>query len=67
MIHIGTNRTQREIPTDISRKTCKLLQKVKLDFQNTEVFFPVILPKLGPDVFASINYINEIKFKGATK
>ena len=30
-------------------------------------FFPVILPKLGPDVFASINYINEIKFKGATK
>ena len=28
-----TNHTQRDRPTDISRKVCKLLQKLKSDFQ----------------------------------
>ena len=35
---------------------------VKSDFQNTLVYFSGILPKLGSDVFESINYINETIF-----
>ena len=30
---VVTNHTQRDRPTDISRKVCKLLQKLKSDFQ----------------------------------
>ena len=47
---------------DSSRKICKLLQKVKSDFQDAVVYFSVILPKLGSVVFESINYINETVF-----
>ena len=46
VIHVGTNNIQRECPRDSSRKIHKLLQKVKSDFQNTEVYFSGILPKL---------------------
>ena len=60
MMHVGTNRIQRESPRDSSKKIWKILQKVKPDFQNRVV--SVILPNLGSDVLESINYINEAVF-----
>ena len=62
VIHVGTNHIQRESPRDSSRKICKLLQKVKSDFQDAVVYFSGILQKLGSVVFESINYINETVF-----
>ena len=42
---------QRENPRDSSRKICKLLQKVKSDFQDAVIYFSGILSKLGSVVF----------------
>ena len=53
---------KKQSSRDNSRKICKLLQKVKSDFQNAVVYSSGILPKLGSDVFESINYINETVF-----
>ena len=39
VIHVGANHIQRENPRDSSRKICKLLQKVKFDFQDAAVYF----------------------------
>ena len=62
VIHVGANHIQRENPRDSSRRICKLLQKVKSDFQDAVVYFSGILPKLESVVFESINYINEPVF-----
>ena len=62
VIHIWTNHFQRENPRDSSRKICKLLLKVKYDFQDGVVYFSVILPKFRSVVFESIDYINETVF-----
>ena len=45
VIHVGTNHIQRENPTDISRKICKVLKRVKFAFQDTKVYFSSIIPK----------------------
>ena len=44
------------------KKICKLLQKVKSDFQDALFYFLDILPKFRSVVFVSINYINETIF-----
>ena len=62
VIHVWTNHFQRENPRENSRKICKLLQKVKYDFQDGVVYFSVILSKVGSVVFESIDYINETVF-----
>ena len=54
VMHVVANHIQRESPRDSSRKICKLLQKVKSDFQDAVVYFSGILPKLGSVVFESI-------------
>ena len=46
VIHVGKNHILRENPRDSSKKICKVLQKVKSDFQDALVYFSGLLPKL---------------------
>ena len=57
VIHIGTNDLKDD-PHDVTLKIIKLLERTKLIFPTTSIYFSSILPKYNTKLFSRINYIN---------
>ena len=57
VIHLGTNDLKDD-PHDVTLKIIKLLERTKLIFPTTSIYFSSILPKYNTKLFPRINYIN---------
>lgn len=60
VLHVGTNNIPKDRPEVVASKVLTVLNSAKTAHPDTEFYYSLILPKIGPNHLPGINMINSI-------